>query len=286
MSERDLWGPAARARVSDRWASAAADWNTAMTEEVLKAAKIKDDTVVLDLAAGSGDPALTIAHRLSHGTVIALDSSLAGLQLADRKALEAGLESKITCLQADAQFIPLASNSVDRVTCRCGIMFFADTRLVMSEIMRVLRPGGRVALLAWGPFEQPLFESIISTVLRLVPGSAVPAPARMMFRFAVPGSLKHELEAAGFSDTSEELITVPRIWRSSPEELWTYQQEVSTLCHPLFESIPSELRERVDSEVMSALARFCRGDMLSVPAKVILAAGNRAHATNRLKERA
>lgn len=59
MPERDLWDKAAGARVSDRWASAAADWNTAMTEALLKAANIKDDCVVLDLAAGTGDPTLT-----------------------------------------------------------------------------------------------------------------------------------------------------------------------------------------------------------------------------------
>lgn len=283
MPKRDLWDAAASARVSERWASAAADWNTAMTEELLKAAKIKDHSVVLDLAAGSGDPALTIARRLSHGTVIALDSSLAGLQLANGRAVQAGLGSTITCIQGDAHSIPLASNSVDHVTCRCGVMFFADTRLVMSEMMRVLRAGGRVALLAWGPFEQPLFEAVVLTVLRLVPGSELPAPAQMMFRFAKSGSLKREVEAAGFSDASEETVTVARIWRSSPEELWTYLQEVSTLCHPLFEAIPSELRGRVDSEVISALARFRSGDVLSVPAKVIVVAGNRAHVTNNLK---
>ena len=57
MPERDSWGKAAGARVSDRWARAAADWNTAITEELLKAAEINDDSLVLDLAAGSGDPA-------------------------------------------------------------------------------------------------------------------------------------------------------------------------------------------------------------------------------------
>ena len=76
MTARDLWDAAARARVSDRWAEASARWNTAMTNALLYAAAITPDSVVLDLAAGSGDPALTIAEHLVRGRVIALDLSL------------------------------------------------------------------------------------------------------------------------------------------------------------------------------------------------------------------
>ena len=86
MTEPDSWDAAARARVSDRWASAAANWNTAMTDALLAAAMLSSDSLVRDLAAGSGDPALTIAERLVAGRVIALDSSRTGLLLADSRA--------------------------------------------------------------------------------------------------------------------------------------------------------------------------------------------------------
>jgi len=51
-------------------------------------------------------------------------------------------------------------------------------------MLRVLRPGGRVALLAWGPFQQPFFDVTIGTVLRLVPASRTPEPTRAMYPFA------------------------------------------------------------------------------------------------------
>jgi len=246
-----------------------------MTDALLGAAVLEPDSVVLDLAAGSGDPALTIAERLTTGRVIALDSSPTGLLLADSRARQVGLQSKITWVQADAHAIPLVRNYVERITCRCGVMFFSNTRLVMSEIMRVLKPGGRVALLAWGQFEQPFFENTVSVVLRLVSGAEMPPQARTMFRFAMPGSLERELRAAGFRDVTEQLITVPRIWNASPQELWTYLQEVSTLCHPLFDGIPAALRAKVDAEVSSALKRFGCGEALRVPANVIVAVGKR-----------
>ena len=67
-------------------------------------------------------------------------SSRAGLLLASTHARRLGLGAKVTFVQADAQAIPLAANCVDRITCRCGIMFFSDTALVMSEVLRVLKP--------------------------------------------------------------------------------------------------------------------------------------------------
>ena len=136
-----------------------------MTDALLAAAVLSPDSIVLDLAAGSGDPALTIAERLVAGRVIASDSSPTGLLLADTRARHFGLGSKIRCVQADALAIPIASNCVDRITCRCGVMFFNNTRLVMSEMMRVLKPEGRVACLAWGSFEHTFLESTIAVVL-------------------------------------------------------------------------------------------------------------------------
>ena len=83
MTKSNSWDTAARARASNRWTKASADWNTAMTDALLDAAALEPVSRVLDLAAGSGDPALSIAQRLSGGRVIALDSSRAGLLLAN-----------------------------------------------------------------------------------------------------------------------------------------------------------------------------------------------------------
>ena len=233
------------------------------------------DSVVLDLAAGSGDPALTIAERVTRGRVIALDSSCAGLVLASTHARRLGFGEKVKFIQADAHAIPLADSSVDRITCRCGAMFFNDSGLVMSQALRVLKPGGRAAFLVWGSFEQPFFEATVAVVLRHVRGAQMPTEARKMFRFASPGSLEDVLRTAGFCDVSEESLTVPRIWSGSPEELWAYQQEISILCHPLFRSIPSDFRSKVDADVSALLCRFRSGSILSVPVNVIIASGAR-----------
>jgi len=276
MTERDLWDAASRARLNDRWAEAAVRWNEAMTDALLSAAALDPDSVVLDLAAGSGDPALTIAGHLNGGRVIALDSSGSGLVLTNAQSRRLGLEQTIACIQADAHAIPLAQSCVDRVTCRCGIMFFPETALVMSEVLRVLKPKGRAAFLVWDRFEQPFFDATVATVIRLVRGAQMPPQARTMFRFASQGSLERALQTGGFHNVREQSLTVPRIWSGTPEALWAYQQEISTLCHPLFEKIPTDLRSKVDAEVVSLLSRFQSGTVLSVPVNIIVAAGQRS----------
>jgi len=150
MTEHDSWDAAARARVGDRWVKAATGWNRAMTDALLATAALTPDSVVLDLAAGSGDPALTVAERVIHGKVVALDSSHTGLLLVKTRARQVAFDSKVSCIHADAHAIPLARDSVDRITCRCGIMFFDNTGLVMSEMLRVLKPGGRVVAVDFG----------------------------------------------------------------------------------------------------------------------------------------
>jgi hypothetical protein len=103
----------------------------------------------------------------------------------------------------------------------------------------------------------------------------MPIEARKMFRFAAPGSLEGVLRAAGFCGIREESLTVPRIWSGTPEELWMYQQEISTLCHPLFDSIPASSRPKIDAEVSALLSRFQSGSVLSVPVNVIVVSGQR-----------
>ena len=204
-----------------------------MTDALLSAAAITPDSVVLDLASGSGDPALTIAERLIRGRVIALDSSRSGLLLASTHARQFDLGLKVTFVQGDAHAIPLLPSCVDRVTCRCGIMFFNNTGLVMSEVLRVLDPED--ALRFWSGVR----SSSHSSTPRSASCSGSFTGARMPRRSTrnVPvrcarGSLERALRTAGFRNVREEPLTVPRIWAGRAEELWAYQQEISTLCQP------------------------------------------------------
>ena len=145
MVDNDVCGAAAQVRTADRSHFAAANWNAALTHALLDSANLTPSCLVIDVAAGSGDPALSIVKRLKEGRVIAIDSSRPGLLLAQRQGDDSDLGSKLTMVQADAHKLPVSNSCVDRVTCRCGIMFFTYVDLALAEMLRVLKPGGRAA---------------------------------------------------------------------------------------------------------------------------------------------
>jgi ubiquinone/menaquinone biosynthesis C-methylase UbiE len=275
MTDEGGWAAAANVRSAERWRSATESWGSAMTEALLDSADLRPNSCVLDVAAGSGDPALYIAGRLREGSVVAVDNSYSSLLLAKRQADEMHLESRFKAVGADALDFPFTDCCFDRVTCRCGIMFFADVDRALKETWRVLKQGGRAAFLAWGPWEQPFFESTVGTILRLVPGTSIPETARAMFRFAASGTIVERLRAAGFRNAKQHDRTLPRVWVGSAQQLWQYVQEISVPFHPLLRAIPSNKRAEVDAAVCRELARFQNGSTITTPARVVLATAER-----------
>jgi ubiquinone/menaquinone biosynthesis C-methylase UbiE len=107
---------------------------------------IQGHEVVLDVGAGSGYFSLPVAKKLSTGKVICLDLSTEMLQRLRRKAEKRGLGDKIDILQTDAASSGLESESVDLAFSNGVFHELPDPEKVLGEILRVLKPGGRVII--------------------------------------------------------------------------------------------------------------------------------------------
>ena len=138
----------------------------------------------------------------------------------------------------------------------------------------MLRPGGRVALVVWGDFQQPYFAHTAQIVMRHT-GADVPPPARLMFRFAEPQALTSALRQAGFDDVHTERQTVEWLWPGRPEEVWEYFQEATVPFKPLLDSIRAEQRAAVDREIVAALGRYFDGENVNLTAEIVVATGLR-----------
>ena len=109
-------------------------------------ADLADGDVVLDLGSGGGIDVILSARRVGPtGRAIGLDMTDEMLALAVRNAAEAGVEN-VEFVRGTMESIPLPSGSVDVVISNCVINLAADKAAVLSEIARVLRPGGRVGV--------------------------------------------------------------------------------------------------------------------------------------------
>src|SRR5271157_3208819 len=160
------WNAFARAQAAQRWKRQSAAMGRQMTEAIVADAKVEPGMTVLDVACGTGEPAISLAMLLKDsGLVVGIDVSSQPLKMAAQRARDRGLRN-LGFQQADVHHLPLADGCFDRVTCRLGVMFFSDVARALAEMRRVLKPGGRVTLLAWGPMQQPYFESTIGVILR------------------------------------------------------------------------------------------------------------------------
>jgi SAM-dependent methyltransferase len=100
---------------------------------------------VLDVATGSGNAALPAAA--AGAIVTGLDITPALLDVGSRRASAAGLD--VAWVRGDAQALPFADATFDCVLSCVGVQFCADHDAAASELVRVCRPGGRIALIAW-----------------------------------------------------------------------------------------------------------------------------------------
>ena len=102
---------------------------------------------VLDVATGTGDFAVKLCRRLKPRCVLGIDLSEGMLAVAREKVKKLGLEDSISFSQGDCMALPLDDESVDAVTVAFGVRNFEDLARGYREMLRVLRPGGRLVAL-------------------------------------------------------------------------------------------------------------------------------------------
>ena len=132
---------------------------------LIELAEVQADEQVLDVATGSGNAALPAAR--AGARVTALDITPALLEVASQRASSAGLS--VTWVQGDAQALPFHDNTFDRVLSCVGVQFCPDQQAAAAELVRVCRPGGRIALIAWTP--EGFLGQVLAAVATAVGGA-------------------------------------------------------------------------------------------------------------------
>jgi SAM-dependent methyltransferase len=269
------WGSSYRLIASEKWKAKSAAMGRDVTDALVEYAQPKLGMKVLDLASGTGEPAISLAARVgSEGHVSALDLSSELLAIATERAQQRGL-TNFSTQQADAQQLPFSDQSFDLVTSRFGVMFFQDCEKAFREVHHVLKPGARACFLAWGPFKQPYWSSMIGVVLKHVGGPAIVPGGPDPFKFAEPGSLSSMLRKAGFGNVEEETKTLPWTWPGTAEEVWEQAQAVATPFLPLLQRIREEKRDEINHAVIAEIQQYTDGDRIKFGAVVVLASGMR-----------
>ena len=169
-------------------------------------AVVHDGDDVLDACCGTGD--LALAGARVGGKVTGLDFSGAMLERARRK------DPSIEWVQGDILALPFADESFDAATVGFGVRNVEDITRAFAELRRVLRPGGRIAILEitrprglLAPFYKLWFDAVIPLLGKLLPGGSaytyLPASVR---RFPGPEDLAKLIEGAGYGNVNYRLF--------------------------------------------------------------------------------
>jgi ubiquinone/menaquinone biosynthesis C-methylase UbiE len=273
--------------VINRWTGSAPYWEkhrdairqmfAPVTQALVADGQIGTGHVVLDLATGPGEPALSVAGLVGpNGKVFGIDP-IPEMVAAARRA--AGL-LELRNVQFDVAFadqLPFPADRFDAVISRFGVMFFPSPLDGVREMLRVLKPGRKLALAVWHFAENNPFHYSLSRVIdRYVESPPLAPDALDAFRFATSGKLRAILSEAGAISLSERLLQFPIQAAISLEDFWTLRIEMSEKLREKMARLSNDQMTLVKRETLESLREYSTDSGMRFPAEVIILSGAKA----------
>ena len=236
---------------------------------LLDAARIAAGQRILDVATGTGAAARAARDRAGpSGEVIAGDISATMLDVARDKSENAG----ITFEQFDGHKLPYADGHFERVICQLGLAFFDDPGQGLSEFRRVLKPGGRAAVIVNSTPERSLFTRI-GTVI----GQHVPERAEQLNRYASIRTIERLCGlfiSAGFRDV-EAGAEMRSFSFASFDDYFAGTEAGAGISGQEYVKLPSDLRKAVRETMRLSFPDKGSRSPFVVDMEILVGAGNK-----------
>lgn len=271
-TQRELWDRFARGW--EKWDDVVESVLGPVGAAMVEALRIADDQEHLDVAAGTGEPGLTIATRATRGRVTLTDIAPEMLAAAQRRAAARSI-ANVFVRECSVDDLPFADDSFDSVSCRFGLMFFPDLEAAMAELVRVVRPGGRVCASVWAepaanPWATIPGEAIATEIEMPVP----PPDAPGMFRCAARGSIATLFEQSGLHAVEEWDVPTAMVTESC-EQYWQLLTELTAPVVSALDQVDEAARKRIAASVIASARSFESDGVVRVPAKARCVVGTR-----------
>ncbi|MCB0155595.1 MAG: methyltransferase domain-containing protein, partial [Anaerolineae bacterium] len=217
---------------------------------MVKAAHVQSGQHVLDVGCGTGVFARAAAERVGPaGEVVGLDINEGMLAVARRKA------PHIEWRCGPAEALPLEDNRFDAVACQFALMFFEERQAALREMVRVLRPGGRLAVAVWDTVENTPGYSAMGGLLQRLCGAEAANALRAPFNLGDTARLQTLFAEAGLpgaiitSLTGTARFESITAWVTTEIKGWT-----------LADTLDDNQFEQLLAEAESVLKPFVRAD--------------------------
>ncbi|HXI59527.1 MAG TPA: methyltransferase domain-containing protein [Polyangia bacterium] len=230
-----------------------------VSERLLDEAGVGPGHRVLDIASGTGEPAIPAALRVGDaGFVLGSDFVEEMLACAREKADAHGLP-RLEFRRLDGELLDVPDASFDAVTMRWGLMFMPDPGACLKQAYRALRPGGRIALSCWAaPERNPWLTVAMGVLKRYIEIPSPPAGATGIFAFADPSRLRAAIEAAGFRDVRVDPLDVDAIDFATGAEYFSFVFEIAGPLTSLYAQLDQATQEQVARDVAAEARRASR----------------------------
>ncbi len=245
-----------------------------MGDEIIRLLNPKDADVVLDIAAGTGEPGLTIATMLKDGKVIITDLSDEMLEIARENATKRGINN-IETRVCDVCELPFADNTFDAISCRFGFMFFPDMLLAAKEMVRVLKPGGKIATSVWNVPDKNFWVTAIgSTINKNMQLPPPPPEAPGMFRCAKSGLIQDLFQQVGLKNTSEKEVT-GKLNSGTTDVYWNMMTEVAAPFVAALSKADDAMKEKIKREVYQVVNQKYPDGKIMIDASALVIYGEK-----------
>ena len=273
--------------VINQWSESAPYWEkhreairemfASVTQALIEDAAITSRRAVLDVAMGPGEPALTIAKVVGpEGKIVGTDAVPEMVEAARREAHRRRLQNASFEI-AFAHNLPFPANTFDAVVSRFGVMFFPSPDDSVREMLRVLKPGGKIAMAVWHYAERNPFHYTLSQIVERYVDSPPPVPdSPDAFRFAKAGKLLAILSKAGATATREHLLQFSIRASISVQDFWTLRSEMSEKLRTKLALLSDPQLTELKREVIEAVNTYVSEGVISFPAEVLVVSGGKS----------
>ena len=245
----------------DKWDTVIRDQLAPVGAAMIEGLRIADDQQHLDVASGTGEPGLTIAGLARRGRVVLTDLVAEMLDVAERRARSDGVTNVETAV-CSADDLPFEDATFDSVSVRFGYMFFPDLAAATAELVRVLRPGGRLCSSVWIRPDANPWTSVAMDAIATETALPPPVPdGPGMYRCAADGQVRALYQDAGLGAIDERDVEVDLVTRT-PEEYWAVMSEHVSLAVAALRSVDAPTRERIRRTAVEMVAPYEAADGL------------------------
>lgn len=252
------------------WDAAAAGWKKwwrvleaaaqPVSDRLVELAKIGPGMRVLDVATGSGEPAVTAARRVGpSGHVLAIDQS-PGMLAIGRERAEALRITNLEFRESDGEALSIDQRDFDAVLCRWGLMFMPDLDRALNGFRQRLVATGRIAVSVWSTPDKVPMISIGAEMVRKLVSLPPAAPGALdPLRLGDTSILTSALGRSGFKNVQVQRMPVTFEF-DSPEDFTQMREDVASAFRSLLARQSPELRRQVIAAVTDAARKFVQGD--------------------------